>query len=195
MPDLQNDSSSNFGFLAQLPPRPVSTDDMDDRAEVAYYREAIAAGKPSWKPLLDALELFQRIVSPAFNQEDQLALKFQSHYMWGSSGAVSMGGFTVCLAIIQLASHLHAGGEGGGSALVSHWPKVLEVSEIVFAAITFLVVVMAIAVRPKEKWLTCRFKAEALRVFKFNMLCDPRLWTGHSSDRSHLESELRAEIA
>jgi hypothetical protein len=188
MRDLQSDSSSsNAAFLAQLPSRPVSTDDMDDRAEIAYYREAIAAGKPSWKPLLDALELFQRFVYPAFNEEDQLALKFQSLYMLVSIGAVSMGAFTVCLAIGQLATH--------GTALANYWTKGLEITEIVAAVFTFLIIVIAIAFRPKEKWLTSRFKAEALRVYKFNKLCDPRLWSGHSTDRSHLERDLRAEIS
>jgi hypothetical protein len=197
MPDLQNDSSSNAGFIAQLPKRPVSNDDMDDSLEIAYYREAIVAGKPSWKALLDALELFQRIVYPAFNQEDRLALKYQSHYMLVSIGAVSMGAVTVCLAIFQLATHLQPEIDANGKvkAAVFLWPKGLEVMEIVAAAFTFLIVVIAIAIRPKQKWLACRFRAEALRVFKFNMLCDPRLWTGHSSDRSHLEAELRSEIA
>jgi SMODS and SLOG-associating 2TM effector domain 1 len=197
MPDLQNDSSSsNTSFLAQLRTRPVSKDDMDDSAEIDYYKEAIAAGKPSWKPLMDALQLFQRIVAPAFNEEDQLALKFQSRYMLVSVGAVGMGAVTVCLAIIQLAAHLHsADAVEKTAASAYYWQKGLEVGEIAAAALTFLIVVIAIAIRPKEKWLTCRFKAEALRVFKFNMLCDPRLWTGHASDRSHLESELRTEIS
>lgn len=166
---------------------------MDDRAEIAYYREAIAAGKPGWKPLLQALELFQDIVAPAFIEEDRLALKFQLMYQRYSLGAVGMGAVTVCLAIIQLAAHLHANPESSSGE--SPAAALLEWGEIIMATFTFSIVVIAIAIRPKEKWLTARFKAEVLRVFKFQKLCDSRLWSGHSSDRANLESELRAEVS
>ena len=200
MPDLQNDSSSSTtGFLAQLPPRPMSTDDMDDRAEIAYYREAVAAGQVSWKPVLEALELSHRVVYPSFQDEDQLALHYQSGYQRLSLAAVGLGAVTVILAISQLAANLHFVGQKPTPdfviRIVKRIVEGLGVSEAIFAAATLIVIFYAFIIRPKEKWLAARFKAEALRVYKFNMLCDERLWSGHRRDREVVETEVRSEVA
>jgi hypothetical protein len=52
----------------------------------------------------------------------------------------------------------------------------LFVVEVAYTGTTLVLVLLAISDRRKEEWLSERFKAERLRLLKFKLLIDPRLW-------------------
>jgi hypothetical protein len=65
--------------------------------------------------------------------------------------------------------------------------------ELVYTVGVLACVLFAIWSRKREKWLMERYKAEHLRLLKFRLLIDPKLWQKATSDLTPWQNELETQ--
>ncbi len=154
---------------SRLPHKAVErVDDMDDSRD-----------GPSMQPLHDALLECQQLIVPSFRRTDRAAIRYQKLYRVFAYAAATGGAAAVVLATFQLS-------DLSWSARVVNW-------EAVAAFLTLLIVLLGMALSLKDRWLLERFKAERLRMLKFNFLMEPAAW-GERRDPRALRDELSNRV-
>ncbi len=121
-----------------------------------------------WPPLHDALVVLDAALGPAFDTADRRALASQRRYRWVILVTAWGGSLAVLGALGQLTFEQL---DLPRAAVVAGW---LELGAI---AATALGVLAGLGLFRLENWLLERFRAEQLRLLKFRMLLDPRIWT------------------
>ena len=166
----------------QLPPEEVEPavgtgDVVDDMHDSLAVRDRTDASPP----LRAALLQIDEVLLTRYEEHDGLANNAKGRFRfvifvtaWGVALAVL--GAVAQLMFVALGSHTSA-----------HLAEKFQALLIVLTAIG---VVTGIRLAQMETWLLDRFKAEQLRLFKFQMLLDPRLW-GDAAERAAWSADLR----
>src|ERR1700683_167277 len=170
-----------------------SFDDMDDSFQISFCREKVEAGHKRYLPIFNALKLAEELILGEFREADERAKTYRSRYQNISLGAVLAGLFAVMLGICEI-------------VLPHFWPIVSELGLTVFesaaAVICLALILWGTIGKPKNQWLLARYQAENLRLLKFKMLMDSRLWCEEPAqiDRSgetppdHVRAEVRDAV-
>jgi hypothetical protein len=103
-----------------------------------------------------------------FDEADSRALDAQTEYVRVTNKAAGMGLFALLLALFQ---------EFFGKSDDPFLRWVTFAVEVLYTGSVLVVVLRAVSSKKKEEWLSERFKAERLRLLKFKLLIDPRLWS------------------
>lgn len=155
-------------------------DDMDDSADM-----------PASHPLVDALEHCREHLVPAYKMADEKAVGFQRKYRGRARNVAWLGAAAVILAELQLLGFTVKLDENPPWAfipaqiwhfIVGHVTLLqnsLAAIEILEVGLMVWLVLGGMKDSLKEEWLLERFRAERLRLLKFNFLLRPELWSGH----------------
>lgn len=151
--------------------------DMDDGPEMAML-----ADHPT---LRDALDTLKEEIAPAFAECDRAAGSMQGHHTRMVKVAAFFGPMAVVAAIWQLTAKAAGDNE-------SWFHDAAEWVEYVGVGLGLAAIMIGVVLRLQHGWLVNRHKAESLRVLKFRMLADARLWCG---DRHLWHDALKDEVA
>ncbi len=183
MPEHLQKSAAPPSLPSEAPAEcvPASTDDMNDSAEIHDYKRKITQGhQEQFRPLYAVLSLLQDTVYEPFTRCDKQAIHSQKCYQHISIAAVVGGAATIVCAILEF--------------IVKPWLRdPITYTEVSVALITLVLIAFGIIGKYKEKWLTARYKAENLRLLKFQKLTDSRLWCP-PLDMSLLKEELQDDV-
>lgn len=154
-------------------PADLLVDDMHDSMSV---RDLVASAPP----LYAALQVIDEALLSRYEEHDQLSLSAQRRFRfvifvtaWG--GALAVLGAVAQLVFVALGMHTAA-----------HLAEKFEALLIVLTAIGVLT---GWRLAQIENWLLDRYKAEQLRLLKFRMLLDPRIW-GDRAERDAWKQQL-----
>lgn len=149
---------------------------VDDMHDSLAVRDAVAASPP----LRGALLQVDEVLLSRFEEHDHLATSAQRRFRFvifvtAGGGALAVLGAVVQLACVALDLHTAA--------------HLAEKFQALLIVLTIIGVLTGIRLAQIENWLLDRFKAEQLRLLKFRMLLDPRIWGG-AVDRETWRAEL-----
>jgi hypothetical protein len=150
---------------------PTVSDDMHDSAE------DLARLAP-WPSLHDAVVRIGELISPTFDALDARALANQKRYRWVILVTASGGSLAVLAALAQLTLE-RLGYDAEPAAM----------TEVVAILVTGVAIIVGVHFGWLEHWLLDRFRAEQLRLLKFDSLLDPRLW-GSTTTKGAWRAEL-----
>lgn len=151
---------------ASASPEPV--DELDERKE-----DLELAGRFG-----DYLRFAQGPLLKAFRHADRDALGAQKTHRWVTISAAGLGTLAIFASVLTRLSP------------ESHHPWVIL--ELVCAVASALAVVLGIIAGWHKRWLLSRYKAEQLRLLKFDFLTEPALWTQPEEVwRLELENRIR----
>ena len=148
-------------------------DDMHDSVAVRDF----ARSSP---PLFAALQQIDEVLVTRYEEHDTLGTRAQRRFhfvifvtAWG--GALAVLGAVAQLMFVAADAHTYA--------------HLSEKFEAVMIVLTMIGILAGLRLAQIENWLVDRFKAEQLRLLKFRMLLDPRMW-GNEEQRSAWRAEL-----
>ena len=133
-----------------------------------YDEEEFPFLKP-FRELHEAAKWLGKELVPKWAAADAYAIKHQVTHQILANTAIGTGAGAIILAVLQL-------------ALNQSWPSMTAVAAwmegtTVLAAL--ISVIVGHKARSDQKWLSCRHRAERLRMLKFTTLAYPELWSGH----------------
>ncbi len=148
-------------------------DDMHDNDAVQDLPTAAS-------PLREALLIIEEALLSRYDEHDQLATSSQRRYRfvifviaWGGALAILGGAAQLMFVALDMHTAAHLAEKFGALLIV----------------LTAIGVLAGIRLAQLENWLLDRFKAEQLRLLKYRMLLDPRIW-GSSAHREAWKSDL-----
>ncbi|MFN2384953.1 MAG: hypothetical protein ABR576_01465 [Thermoanaerobaculia bacterium] len=124
-------------------------------------------------PLGDYLRFCRDEIQPRFEDADRESLATQRRHRAFARWAAALATLSLLLALGQRAA------EG---ALAPEWKSRLLLFEGLAVIGTVLIVAIGLLSVGHTRWLLRRYQAERLRLLKFRLLTDPRLWTGGGRD-------------
>lgn len=122
-------------------------------------------GRPG--PLGEYLRLCREMLVPRFELADSFSLATQRRHRAFARWVAAFASLSVILALGQKVA------EG---RLTPEWERRLVVSEGIAVITTVLLVAIGLLSVGHTRWLLRRYQAERLRLLKFRLLADPRLW-------------------
>jgi hypothetical protein len=137
-------------------------------------------------PLGDYLRFCRDEILPRFEEADRDSLAAQRRHRAFARWAAVFATLSVLLALGQRAAE---------AALGSEWKRRFLVFEGLAVIGTLLLVAVGLFSVGHTRWLLRRYQAERLRLLKFRLLTDPRLWTGAGREaawRAGLPSKIEA---
>lgn len=137
-------------------------------------------------PLGDYLRFCRAELLPAFEKADRKALDDQRRHRALVRWIAFAGTGAVLFALAQSA----VPGESE-----SPWPFALLVIEGTAVVLTGLLVAAGLFSYRQQKWLLGRYRAERLRLLKFEFLSDPRTWMPPGAGEPDWRERFRREIA
>jgi hypothetical protein len=156
--------------------RPIDDDMHDSAAELS------AAGR--LPPLRAALEEIDDELVDAFDHLDRRAIRNQRLHRRITLLTAVTGSAALLASALDVAL-ARAGGAGGAAG------ESLDRLETALVLVTGALVALGVMQTWLLHWLLDRFKAEQLRLLKFAMLVDPRLWSDGAGDRAAWQDELQ----
>jgi hypothetical protein len=147
----------------KCPPEPYS-DDMNDYQDLLCLEKEIASGNLSCDPFYQALGIVQDAIYSPYTEFDKKAVDSHSTYTKVAIFAVTTGALSVFCAVMEMI-HWAEGGK------VIAW-----VFELIFALLALFFIALGTMREYKANWILARYKAERLRLLKFDRLTDPSLW-------------------
>jgi hypothetical protein len=157
----------------------AKADDMNDDAEIAELKKHPAANR-----LLRVLTCCRNIIEPEFRRADTEVGIRKKVYMRFALCAAWLGAAALFFAILQLS-------ELGKTSFVA---PLLPWVEFGLAAAAVGVAIVGLAGRKQEKWFLARFRAERLRLLKYDFLTRAALWSENSEDAERCCQNLWAEV-
>lgn len=162
-------SASHPDTQSSEPPHPLeshlfagmqrSSFDMDDAPDSAHINRY---------PLLNkASDFLNEELGPAYREADHAATRHQTRHRLLAKIAITLGGSSIALAVVQLA--LKSSGGADSAHMVAIW-------EIIAAVLAAIAVIFGLFSKYEHKWLVERHIAERLRMLKFRALGNARFW-------------------
>ncbi len=140
------------------------SDDMDDSTDLAHLDKEILDGNVDCKPFRDAVRIVQDEIFDTYLKLDGKAVWNQKWYNRVSILAVVSGTTSVFFAVMEMIKI------SGPGEIPVWW------GEFLTASLTLLFIAIGTARNFKNNWILSRYKAERLRLLKFERLTDPSLW-------------------
>ena len=137
-------------------------------------------------PLGDYLRFCRDEILPRFEAADRESLATQRRHRAFARWAAGFASLSLLLALGQRAAEGRLGPE---------WKSRLLLFEGLAVIGTLLLVAVGLLSVGHTRWLLRRYQAERLRLLKFRLLADPRLWTGAGAEaawRQGLSSKIEA---
>jgi hypothetical protein len=104
-----------------------------------------------------------------FDAADESAMRAQTKYRWAVGTAAILG---LIALLIGLGQRIRLPEASGGTKSTNPWLPV----EFAYTLLALIFVLVAILTGKQAHWLSERFRAERLRLLKFKLLIDPKLW-------------------
>ena len=157
-------------------------DDMDDSAEIVELKN-----HPATDRLRRVLTCCAKVIEPEFRRADEEVSRRKAVYMRFAVWAAWLGASAVFFAILQL------------SDLVKHlltppFSRFVPWLEFGLAAAAVIVALVGLGGRKQQKWFVARYRAETLRLLKYDYLTRSEFWTVDLAAADSFGEGIAAEV-